>query len=94
MNNCEFIRFEKGEYQCIECGRKVFCSDCCTKLHKHLSHSNHDPIALHLNSDHIKSGQKSSEYSDHHGASLQNHLGDGDGQFSDNDSLSEFDISA
>ena len=51
-NNCE-ICFEKGECQCIECNRKMFCSDCSIKYHKHPSRSSHKRIIV-LSSDQLQ----------------------------------------
>ena len=90
-NNCE-ICFENGEYQCIECDRKIICSDCCTKYHKHPSRSSHERIIV-LNSDQTFSPDLP-EHSDHCETSTHNDHDDDDCHvFEDNDSGSEFDIS-
>ena len=43
--NCE-ICYENGTHICHECQEKIFCSECCTKFHKHPSRSSHNPIIL------------------------------------------------
>lgn len=40
--NCE-ICFDSGTHICRDCHSKIFCSDCCTKFHKHPSRSSHNP---------------------------------------------------
>ena len=88
-NNCE-ICFEKDEYQCIECDRKMFCSDCCTKYHKHPSRSSHKRIIV-LNSDQSFSPDLP-KCSDHCETTNNDHEDDHH-LFEDHDSGSEFDIS-
>ena len=87
-NYCE-ICYEKGEYQCTECDNKIFCSDCCTKYHKHPSRSSHKHI-IDLNSDQTDLP----ECSDHCHSDKSTHNDHDDCHlFEDNDSGSEFDIS-
>ena len=88
-NNCD-ICFEKGEYQCIECENKIFCSECCTKYHKHPSHSNHNPIVVYSDQN---PGQDLHESSHHHGTATPSDYDNECHQFIDHDTSSEFDIS-
>ena len=44
-HNCE-ICYEKGEYQCEGCDKKIFCSDCCIRFHKHPDRTTHNPSIL------------------------------------------------
>ena len=87
--NCE-ICYEVGEYQCNVCEKKIFCSDCCRKFHKHPSRTNHNPTILCSDEP---SSQTSSDNSDHNCFRQNKYTGDDiDDDFSGNKS-DEFVIS-
>ena len=38
--------FAPGEFKCPECDGTVYCSECCSRMHKHPQRAAHSPISI------------------------------------------------